>query len=340
LWDLDSGRVVMILEGESEGATSAVWARDGRQLVTVHGQRLRFWDPARPDRRPGSEKSDLLAWHQKELEAAEGRYDWTAAEYHAGVLVGLDPGVASHHARRGVARAATALADHGRWKPAINDLMESFRLDPNDSLSSMYAGLLLLASGERSRYDELREKLLERFANTDNPAVANNVAWTCSLAPCASEPNRIVKLAKRAIERAPRDVAYADTHFLALIRAGLYDEALRARASMQKQPGAAGALIELYHSYYLSILHSARGERTEAERLFQNTNWIDEHLVIDQPTAGSPSVLLWSQLLELRLFSDEARARLKATTDNANPRARPERHNAEPGAAVGSPASP
>jgi tetratricopeptide (TPR) repeat protein len=136
-------------------------------------------------------------------------------------------------------------AERGRWKDALADYAEVFRLEPN-ALDAMKLGILLAWNGETNRYHEHGQAMLSRWAMTNKNDEADQTLKTIILIPdYKGDAKQLSRLADAAVAGDPtRDwyewwlVAKA----LHDLRTGRYADALTAcRASRQRAPQSKGA---------------------------------------------------------------------------------------------------
>ncbi len=90
-----------------------------------------------------------------------------------------------------------------RWADAAADYGKAVRLEPENLEIRGSHILSLMAAGELDPLRRARADLLDRFGRTGDPAVANNAAWYCSLAPGADDHREVlVRLAEFAVNGA------------------------------------------------------------------------------------------------------------------------------------------
>jgi serine/threonine protein kinase/Flp pilus assembly protein TadD len=113
------------------------------------------------------------------------------------LVLEANPGAASAYGGRGAAYAAL-----GQWEKAAADLARLVDLEPGDHWSWYQSAVLRLQIDDHEGYRRSCREMLNRFGNTDNPAIAERIAKTCSLAPNAvTNIETVVKLADRAVEK-------------------------------------------------------------------------------------------------------------------------------------------
>jgi serine/threonine-protein kinase len=162
-----------------------------------------------------------------------------------------------------------AYATLGQWANAAADYPRLLELDPNDHWRWYRAAALYLQIGDTEAYDRACWQMLERFGNTDHPAVAEQTAKTCLLAPGAvGDFDRVLKLADLAVKKNPSDRWILLTRGLVEYRAGRPADALAwlervaAKADGSNTDATAFAVqaMALYH------LAKAAEARTALER--------------------------------------------------------------------------
>jgi tetratricopeptide (TPR) repeat protein len=134
--------------------------------------------------------------------------------------------------------------ERGRWKDAIADHAEVFRLDPN-TLDAMRLGILLAYSGEKDRYREHSQAMLSRWASTEKNNEADQTLKTIILLPdYKADAKELARLAEAAVAGDPTQDWYEwwqVAKALHDLRIGRYADALTAcRASRQRAPQSKG----------------------------------------------------------------------------------------------------
>jgi tetratricopeptide (TPR) repeat protein len=127
--------------------------------------------------------------------------------------------------------------DQGNWSKAIADFTQALELDPE---------------GARS---------------------LNDLAWTLVSCPDAKlrDPNRAVELAKKAVERSPKDGMSQNTLGVAYYRAGNWRTAIQAlEKSMELRNGG-----DSFDWFFLAMAHWQLGEKDEAKKWYDRAvQWL------------------------------------------------------------------
>jgi WD40 repeat protein/tetratricopeptide (TPR) repeat protein len=200
-----------------------------------------------------------------------------------------------------VVRMARCRFDFLRSDPgrAAADLGELVRVVPEDGRVRYFRILSLSAAGDRDGLRRAIAELLDRFRDTTDPGMANDVAWwCCCLAPDAVDaPEAPVRLAEIALQgtTGTGKATVLNTLGAALYRAGRYDEAIR---RLQEGIQLRGGKSEPQDWAFLAMAHFRQGHRDEARR------WVDRFR--DRPPVAD-SARFWDEL-EIRLLRSEAEA--------------------------------
>jgi tetratricopeptide (TPR) repeat protein len=268
----------------------------GGQYVATGGgtDPVRVWDPRGPWPDGDGAAADRTAraraaWHERLADESEKSGDWFATAFHLGRLILTRPDDPTLRARRSVAcgqlgrwevvvedctrlvkggaadgpvltRRGRALTNLGRWQEAAADLTRAF-----EEFDQAWAGAelarLRLRDGDRAGHRQVCARLLERFGGTEEPAVADGLAWVCVLAPDAvPDPARLVALAERALAR-EKKWAYLETVGAALYRAGRFREAVERLDEAVRGHGKGGSAAT---QVFLAMAHHRLGHRDEA----------------------------------------------------------------------------
>jgi WD40 repeat protein len=309
IWDVEAGRVVLILALDqefNEGCSSAAWSADGRRLAAAFGLFVKIWDTTERSPQEQRQKTEegAPAWHQREDHSAEERSDWFAAAYHVGKLIDAEPLRGDLYARRGVFRAYLAEAGRGRWEDAGADFAKAAELSRGWQVWSSQHALVTLTSGERDRYRQICTAMLARFGQIEEPELANIVARTCCLAPDAvADRAGVVALARRAQAQKPANLDYLNTLGAALYRAGDFTGAQQCLAETAKARRAKG---NVWDWLFLAMTHHQLGQPNEAQRWLDKAVQALDQTAADRPPPGAGTLLPWYDRLELELLRREA----------------------------------
>jgi tetratricopeptide (TPR) repeat protein len=195
-----------------------------------------------------------------------------------------------------IARLEAQVVAHARedaWREAIAASAERIELDPEDPLTWLKAAPLYVRAGDEQGYHAFSTRLLQRFASTTTPDVADKSAKACALLP-PSEANlaTIAKLARVAV-RDPNDWAIVYSYVtLGLVeyRSRNYGQAIEAcRSSLAADPEreiplrtADAFTIQAMAYHQLGQDEAARNALREAEQIIAanplvfGTSWQDE----------------------------------------------------------------
>jgi tetratricopeptide (TPR) repeat protein len=134
--------------------------------------------------------------------------------------------------------------ERGRWKEAIADLADEFRLEPN-AHAGMRLGFLLVQAGNTDRHQTHCQAALERWASTDNPSEANQTLKMVLLRPdFKADARQLARLAEVSVsgdQTAPLFEWKLNAKGLHDYRTGKYADALTAcRESRRRAPESKG----------------------------------------------------------------------------------------------------
>jgi tetratricopeptide (TPR) repeat protein len=185
-----------------------------------------------------------------------------------------------------------------QWERSAADLEKSIGTYPNDVPLRHQHILILVIHGNKAGVRRACENLLERLGSTTDPAQANEVAWSCVLAPDAvADHEAPVRLAQAALAgQAERGRARSDvlkTLGGAQYRAGRFEEAIRRLDESIQTRGDGG---DPRGFAFLALAHYRLGHRDQAER------WLTK-LVASQPKEGFEFSL---DDVEIRILRREA----------------------------------
>jgi tetratricopeptide (TPR) repeat protein len=191
-------------------------------------------------------------------------------------------------------------------------MVELPRLKSDDPTTQYHAALLQLAAGaDEEGYRKIASSILDRFAGTDDPQVALEVARAGSLGPGIRDPEKLIALAEKSVARAPGEAWRIYVLGLALYRAGRYEEAI-AKLNESNEAGRSWHARALNWPI-LAMAHDRLGHADEASRWLARA---DE--------ADTRPMETWWDLLEMKAFLREARRLVRASTFPDDPFARPD----------------
>ncbi|HKB42047.1 MAG TPA: WD40 repeat domain-containing protein, partial [Gemmataceae bacterium] len=332
VYDVQTGQEVFTLKGpwhvqfplfSPDGARLAAWRTEGVVRLWTAPQASAAWQAERRQ----ALVDTLLTWHQSRAKESEQTGEWYAAAFHLARLIEAEPDSGLHHYHRGMAlahlaRAAEADKEFEKallWK---NDLPEFAQADAHAQLARweaaarLYAkitkgrntppyiiwyrhALLCLHLGDRAGYSRACATMLGRFGRIKNPAVANQVAWACALAPDAlSGLEPAVDLARMAVQSNPKEWAMHNTLGAVLYRAGQDTAAIKElNAAIQLNP-AGGTVLDFL---FLAMAHHRLGKVADAK------SWLAK---ARQAQEKQPPVF-WTDRMEWQLLHREAETLLK-----------------------------
>jgi WD40 repeat protein len=310
IWDVASGRVVLVLDWDAEGASSAAWSVDGNRLAVACGKRVKVFDAAvhtLAERRQATEGS-AIAWHEREVVFGRQRYDWFAAAYHLGKLIEAKPANANLYTSRVEARAHLADVGRGRWQDALADAARAVSLDPFHAEPLYQQSLLTLAAGDEDGYRTLCKKMLSRFGRTNEPRTANIACVACTMAPGAvRDPAQLISLARRGQREKPADPRYLNLLGVASYRAGDFASARKYLAASAETPSPLG---HVWDWLYLAMTDYQMGQAEDARSWLNKAGAALDNTTVEQPPPGwnLDRLPFWNESLELRLLRREATA--------------------------------
>jgi WD40 repeat protein/serine/threonine protein kinase len=310
IWDVAACRVALIMDFDAEGASSAAWSADGKKLAVALGKRVQVWDATEQslEARRRATVENELGWHRLETEYGVGRQDWFAAIYHISKVIQADPENPALYIRRGGFHVRYYETGRGSLANAANDFAEALHMNPENQNVWYWHALVTLASGDGKGYQTICRDMFDRFGNTNDAQVANDLAWTCSIgAGAISDPSRIVDLAIRS--GMPKKGNANSFNSLAAVhyRAGQYDAALNCLQEamrLRNQQGDAWDWLLLAMTYHQ--LHQPDQGQLWLDKA---TQYLDR-VIGDQPAPGAIVTTNWHDRIELALLRKEATALL------------------------------
>jgi tetratricopeptide (TPR) repeat protein len=145
--------------------------------------------------------------------------------------------------------------------------------------------------------------MLKQFAETNEPDVAHWVAWTCVLAPDATEDlTRTMELAELATESSDRTAQNFCTLGAVLYRAGKFNKAIKQLSKLNSEWEQGKEFPTLtspaYTWFFLAMAHHQLGNTDQAHRYFESA--VER---AEQEIAGDT---WWNRELTLQLLQAEA----------------------------------
>jgi hypothetical protein len=202
-----------------------------------------------------------------------------------------------------------------------NVLSDLERLDPNNThippVFCYWCALAHLGMGDTSGYRERCSQFpqfLDYFGKTDDPEACYWVAWACALAPKAVENlDKVVELAKLAVERGGGTYENRPLLGAILYRAGKFDEALQQLSNLAAEWEQGNSMptdtSPAYIWFFQAMVHHQLGSSDEAKYWFDKAvKWSEEELQ-DTPA--------WNRKFTLQLLQAEARSLLGIPESNS-----------------------
>jgi Flp pilus assembly protein TadD len=239
-----------------------------------------------------------LAWHDREAESSLQSGQWFAAVFHLNPLVKAQPDQSRHFLRRG-----RAYAEQGQWKKAGADFARAIRLKETKPEPWTGLALLRLQTADLAGYHQACARLLDRFGQATDPAVAQEVAWTLVLAPAVTDLTQPVRLAQLAVAKLPKsNYRPLQTLGAALYRAGKWEKAVRRLNQAIKVQGKEGTAFDWL---FLAMAHHRLNHAAEARK------WLDQTVAWMAKNPQAVRSWGWRDRLTLPLLRREAEALLK-----------------------------
>jgi WD40 repeat protein/tetratricopeptide (TPR) repeat protein len=304
LWDLpheqrptaDVRMLAQLRSGEQIEAstTSAVPAEPGMLRSAWQAMRTKY--PAEFALSPAR----VLRWHEQEAAEARQAGDRFAALQHLDRLIEARPADGALRVLR-----AELHAESGEWGVAAAEYARAIDLGAWSPNVGYRLALTRLALSDREGYRRSCADLLDRSGQSDDPEVANTVAWTCALAPGSVEDlSRPLQRAETAVANRPGDAAVRNTLGDLLYRAGRHEEAIRRLNEGIALEGHGGTACDWL---FLAMAHHRLENAGEARSwLSKAVGWL-ERAASDEP-GDHGTRLSWEERLELQLLRREAEA--------------------------------
>jgi WD40 repeat protein/Flp pilus assembly protein TadD len=335
VYDARTGQEVFTLEGPAS-LGALVFSPDGSRIAVESpfpwgDGVVRVWtapqDPAawQAERRQGL-ADGVPAWHRARANESLSAGQWFAAAFHLGRLIEAGPATGLLHFLRG-----TALAQLARTAEADKEFEKALELKKNlpeltqaeahamlahwDEAAKLYAravqeptappvvwyryALLCLGADDRAGYSKACTTMVERFGKSPDPAIANQVAWSCALGPGAlSDLNPAVESVRRATQAKPDDYSLRNSLGAVLYRAGQDPEAVKELNESIRLNPAGGTSIDFL---FLAMAQHRLGKTEEARKR------LDKAVAAHDKQAPAT----WTDRLEWQVLHREVESQLK-----------------------------
>lgn len=305
IWDVASGNETLTLRGHLDFVNGMAFSPNGRYLVSASSRNIRVWEgsdaaPTGQLERALPTEREGIVWHRQQADECQAAKppNWWAIAFHVSRLVEAFPKDWRLRLRR-----VQAEVELGRWQAAVDDCTHCIETGATDPTPWLIQAIGRLQLGDQAAYRHSCRAILDRFGQIDRPAFANQAAWACALAPdSVVDLEPAIRLARMAMNAAPRDAAYHNTLGALLYRAGKFQEA---RLNLQEADRLCKGMNP-EDWVFLAMIHHSLGEYTEAQRWLDKTaRWLD---AVDRnklrPTDPPPPPV--GRMTEIRLLHREA----------------------------------
>jgi serine/threonine protein kinase/Flp pilus assembly protein TadD len=219
------------------------------------------------------------------------------------------------HCKLGVLLQAAGRQDKANveWDKVISQLAKAIEQNPNIAVPRYYYALTRAAAGDLTGYRSVCAAMLDRFSRTEDPAVANWVAWTLVLAPDAvKDLDQAVKLAEIAVSGAPKNDTYSLTLGSALYRAGHFGQAIRRlnEISTVREPATTTPASTISAWFFLAVAHHRLGHADEARKWLEKAS---KRVEEETKNPSNEANRAWNRRLTWQLLRREAEALIKPT---------------------------
>jgi tetratricopeptide (TPR) repeat protein len=167
----------------------------------------------------------------------------------------------------------------GKLKQATDDFSKAIELRTNYPDVWNELAYVQLKLGDVDGYRKTCKSMLERFGKTDEPSIANVVAWTCALAPTSlPDYEAVIRLAELAVSSSYDNVSYRTALGAILYRAGRTSQALQELSRFYRLQNT----HDMQERWlFLAMAHHRLGHAKEAQECFERAG-------LDKKTANAP----------------------------------------------------
>lgn len=258
---------------------------------------LQHWEAAKDDYSKAltgdGERWNLRAG-RAEAEAALGRWDEALADYSKAIERKSD------RAALWTARGRIQ-AERGNWDKAAADLGKAIHLGEEDATAWCQHLLALLAGGDEANYRRGCARLMQRFGNSKDEAIARNVAWTCAVTEGSLRDwKAILERSQRILTAHPQSTDALQLRAALLYRAGQYDDSLK---HSQKALELSAAQPKARNWLLMALAGQRLGRGDEAKK------WLDKAEQVHIQSKDDKE--LWEDRLVYQTLHREAETSIK-----------------------------
>jgi WD40 repeat protein/serine/threonine protein kinase len=296
IWNVTSGDETLTLRGHQDTVLGVAFSPDGRLLASASPQGIKIWEASdAPGGQTGPGAPQALAWYRQQADECETADppQWSGVAFHLGRLLEAEPRDWRNHARR-----SQAAAELGDWPRTLDYANRAIARGAVDPYTWHLQALARLQQADLPGYRQSCADLVRRFGQTAGAEPANNVAWTCALAPAAvPDLQPVIRLIATAAKEQRERALFQNTLGALLYRA---NQLPAARSALEESVRLSrGGVPEDW--VFLAMVCDKRGDKAAARVwLDKVTHW--------QPPPGHPFSL--RRQAEINLLRREAEALL------------------------------
>jgi eukaryotic-like serine/threonine-protein kinase len=281
VWDAASGLELLTLT-PPQNVNHLVFSPDGRFLAGAGLDSVFVWGgkaEVSQEAQPVSLGWQALSRHWNAVEKAVAANQWFAVVWHLDRLLPEQPENGALFLHR-----AWAHGQLRHWEQAAADSAQALeRVKPGKEVQWFFRlAWLRWVCGDPEGYRRVCEGLLTQHLETTDADTANLVALACGLAPRATvNASFPVRLAQRAVDRAPQNGGYWETLGMAHYRAGDWAAAIAALEKANSLRGGGNG----YEWFFLAMAHQQQGNKDQARQWYDRAAaWLAD----DKETANDP----------------------------------------------------